>query len=163
MRMFAGYESRSALSLTGSIALNVLALAALPAGPAQAADYYNYGSPQYGAPVAPPPQRYGEIYAPQPVYREGPRSYRVVIYPEYPLPYGTYQVPSPPYPPVGYGGEFVDPYGYGVAEAPRRYVRPAYAGGYVYNPYRNLPYEPYGRALEPDAPIPPGLVGPPRW
>ena len=110
-----------------------------------------------------PPQRYGEIYAPQPVYREGPRSYRVVVYPEYPLPYGTYQVPSPPYPPVGYGGEFADPYGYGVAEAPRRYVRPAYAGGYVHNPYRDLPYEPYGRAVDPYAPIPPGLVGPPRW
>jgi hypothetical protein len=163
MRMFAGYESRSALSLAGSIALNVLALAALPAVPAQAADYYNYGSPQYGAPVAPPPQRYGEIYAPQPAYPVYPRSYRVVVYPEYPLPYGTYQVPAPPYPPVGYGGEFVDPYGYRVAEAPRKYVRPAYAGGYVYSPYRDLPYEPYGRAIDPTAPIPPGLVGPPRW
>jgi hypothetical protein len=154
--MFAGYGSRSALSLSGSIALNVLVLAAF--APAQAADL-GYGAPQYG----PPPQRYGEIYAPaypQPVY---PQSYRVVILPDYPLPYGTYQVPAPPYPPVGYGGEFVDPYGYRVAEAPRKYVRPAYAGGYVYNPYRDLPYEPYGRAIDPTAPVPPGLVGPPRW
>ena len=158
MRMFAGYESRSALSLTGSIALNVLVLAALPIASAQAADYY--GAPGYGGPVGPPPQIYAAPAYPQPVY---PQSYRIVILPDYPLPYGTYQVPAPPYPPVGYGGEFVDPYGYRVAEAPRKYVRPAYAGGYVYNPYRELPYEPYGRAIDPYAPVPPGLVGPPRW
>jgi hypothetical protein len=159
--MFAGYESRSALSLTGSIALNVLALAAISAVPAQAADYYGYGAPRYAAPG---PQIYEPVY-PQPVYPQPvyPQSYRVVIYPEYPLPYGTYQVPAPPYPPVGYGGEFVDPYGYPVADAPRRYVRPVYAGGYVHGRYRDLPYEPYGRAIDPIAPVPPGLVGPPRW
>ena len=66
MNIFAGYRVRRALSRhAGTIALNVLALAAVSiVMPAQAADYYGYGAPRYGATTYAPQPRYVEPYAP---------------------------------------------------------------------------------------------------
>jgi hypothetical protein len=168
MNVFAGYEPRE-LKRAGSIATGALALAVFSfAAPAQAADYYDngYRAPRvYEAPAYPPQPRYGEIYTPAhpPVYQEAPIEYRVLVYPQpryaQPVPY-----PGPGYRAPVVHGEFIDPYGYRVVDAsPRRFVRRPVYREEVQQPYGDLPYEPYGRAIDPAAPIPPGLVGPPRW
>jgi hypothetical protein len=166
MSIFAGYEPRALPRVAGSIACGAFALTALSiAQPAHAADLeYGYGAPRvYHAPAYPPP-RHGEYYAPPPLYREAPVEYRVVVYPPQPRYVEVDPQPAPAWPPVRYGTVHEDPYGYRVAEAPPRYApRRVDREADVDRRYRDLPYEPYGRALDPDVPVPPGLVGPPRW
>ena len=106
MNAFTGYKARRVLSRhAGTIALNVLALAALSiATPALAADYYGYGAPRYGATTYAPQPRYVESYAPvdsAPVYRRVLRETRVVVITD-PPDGSSYEIPTPN-PQLGYG------------------------------------------------------------
>jgi hypothetical protein len=143
MSDLAGYEARCVLpGRAGTIALNVLALAALSiAMPAQAADLPGHAAPRYSATkyTYPPQPRYAEsyfpadqyVYAPQPgytayapvdsrpVHRTVLREYRVVVVRDPPIPTKTF-------PQVGFGapayGQVVDPV-QAVVET-RRYALP---------------------------------------
>ena len=184
MIALAGCKSRRVLpGHAATIVLNVFALAALSsATPSQAADYYGYGAPRYGATTYAPQPGYVESYAPvdsAPVYRRVLREYSVVVVTDPPdgssyvppaqYPQANYgMAPYPqygamPYPQYGYGTAAYPPaygQGYGqvgpdyrVVQTPRSYARPA-ARQRIITQYRDLPYEPFG-AIDPGYNYPP--------
>lgn len=163
MRELAGCPSRrQLLGLSPSLALFALAAFSV-AAPARAADLgYGSGAPQeYGVLARPEPEPgYGESAAP------APPEYRVLVYPPRPRYAGPQSFPPPGYPPRAHDGEYYydGPYDHRAGVAPRPYAsRPVYREIQVPRPQGDLRYEPYGRAIVPDAPAAPGLAELQRW
>jgi len=170
MSMFTGFASRGNLArIAGTSVLSAAALAAFSiAEPAKSADLdYRYGERyDYQAPAEPRP-RYGEYYEYRtpaaPEHYGETREYRVVVQPVKRHKHYGY---SPAYPPPAYGEHYYEEeYEYQPAEiAPRRAPRVVYNETVVEEQYPDVPYEPYGRAVEVEPLLPPAPIGPTsRW